>query len=74
MGIIIAHRVFANPHHGPVSLLSVQQYLVEKILRSKIYDCQYWKEHCFGLTGNNYSHFPVPLISFSSCMRLISSL
>lgn len=27
------------------------QNLVEKIVRSKIYDCQYWKEHCFGLTA-----------------------
>lgn len=28
------------------------QYLIEKILRSKIHDATYWKEHCFGLTGN----------------------
>ncbi|KAJ1638282.1 Pre-mRNA-splicing factor 38, partial [Pavlovales sp. CCMP2436] len=26
------------------------QYLVEKILRTKIYNHPYWKEHCFGLT------------------------
>ncbi|EQC32832.1 hypothetical protein SDRG_09370 [Saprolegnia diclina VS20] len=26
------------------------QHLVEKILRNRIYDCMYWKEHCFGLT------------------------
>ncbi len=28
------------------------QYLVEKIIRTRIYDCKYWKEDCFGLTGN----------------------
>jgi len=23
------------------------QYLVEKIIRTRIYDCRYWKEECF---------------------------
>ena len=27
------------------------QYLIEKIIRSRIYDCRYWKEDCFALTG-----------------------
>jgi len=27
------------------------QFLVEKILRNRIYSCNYWKEHCFGLTA-----------------------
>ena len=27
------------------------QNLVEKILRSKIYNTMYWKEHCFALTA-----------------------
>lgn len=27
------------------------QYLVEKITRMKIYDCLFWKEHCFALTA-----------------------
>ena len=27
------------------------QYLVEKIIRSRIYDCRFWKEECFALTG-----------------------
>lgn len=27
------------------------QYLVEKIIRTRIYDSLYWKEHCFALTG-----------------------
>mgnify|MGYP002655411183 CR=1 FL=1 len=27
------------------------QYLVEKIIRSRIYDSQFWKESCFALTA-----------------------
>jgi pre-mRNA-splicing factor 38A len=27
------------------------QYLIEKIIRSRIYECKYWKEHCFALTA-----------------------
>ena len=27
------------------------QYLIEKIIRNRIYDCRYWKEDCFGLTA-----------------------
>ncbi|PNF25222.1 Pre-mRNA-splicing factor 38A [Cryptotermes secundus] len=27
------------------------QYLVEKIIRSRIYDCKYWKEECFALSA-----------------------
>ena len=26
------------------------QYLVEKIIRTRIYDSKYWKEQCFGLS------------------------
>jgi len=29
------------------------QHLIEKILRSKIYNHAYWKEHCFGLTSES---------------------
>ena len=29
------------------------QNLVEKILRSKIYNHPYWREHCFGLTAES---------------------
>jgi pre-mRNA-splicing factor 38A len=25
------------------------QFLIEKIIRGRIYDSPYWKEHCFGL-------------------------
>ena len=31
------------------------QYLVEKIIRTRIYDSKYWKEECFGLTGERNS-------------------
>ncbi|KAK2179062.1 hypothetical protein NP493_516g01025 [Ridgeia piscesae] len=27
------------------------QYLVEKIIRSRIYECRYWKEECFALSA-----------------------
>lgn len=27
------------------------QYLVEKIIRSRVYDSKYWKEECFALTA-----------------------
>uniref|UniRef100_A0A8D2AEF7 Pre-mRNA-splicing factor 38B n=1 Tax=Sciurus vulgaris TaxID=55149 RepID=A0A8D2AEF7_SCIVU len=27
------------------------QYLVEKIIRTRIYESKYWKEECFGLTA-----------------------
>lgn len=27
------------------------QYLIEKIIRSRIYDAKYWKEECFALTA-----------------------
>jgi hypothetical protein len=27
------------------------QYLIEKIIRMRIYDCRYWKEECFAVTG-----------------------
>lgn len=34
-------------------LCAPSQNLVEYIVRCKIYDCQYWKEHCFGLTAES---------------------
>lgn len=30
------------------------QHLVEKIIRERIYDSLYWKEHCFGLSCKLY--------------------
>lgn len=27
------------------------QFLIEKVIRSRIYDSEYWKEHCFALTA-----------------------
>ena len=32
---------------------SGQQNLIEKIARLKVYDCNYWKEKCFGLTSES---------------------
>lgn len=37
----------ANSIHG-----TNPQYLVEKIIRTRIYESKYWKEECFGLTGD----------------------
>ncbi|XP_047192927.1 pre-mRNA-splicing factor 38A isoform X1 [Scophthalmus maximus] len=36
----------ANSIHG-----TNPQYLVEKIIRTRIYESKYWKEECFGLTA-----------------------
>lgn len=30
------------------------QYLIEKIIRTRIYDSMFWKEKCFGLSGKNF--------------------
>ncbi len=38
------------------------QNLVEKILRSKIYQNTYWKEQCFGLTGMCFFPPSLPLL------------
>ena len=27
------------------------QFLIEKIIRTRIYECKFWKEECFALTG-----------------------
>jgi len=37
----------------PCAWSAAVQNLVEQIVRSRIYDCQYWKEHCFGLTAES---------------------
>jgi hypothetical protein len=29
------------------------QYLVETVIRSRIYEAPFWKEHCFALTGTS---------------------
>ena len=39
------------------------QYLIEKITRTRIYECKYWKEECFALTGILISTFS-PYVSF----------
>lgn len=38
------------------------QHLVEKIIRERIYDSLYWKEHCFGLSCKLYIHMKARII------------
>ena len=50
------------------------QYLVEKIIRMRIYDSKYWKEECFALTGisiNKY-HLIISIIFglFRECLKI----
>lgn len=40
-------------HHTWFTLIT--QYLVEAVIRNRIYDSMYWKEHCFALTGAVFS-------------------
>ncbi|KAG9302150.1 hypothetical protein G9A89_020584 [Geosiphon pyriformis] len=40
------------------------QYLIEKIIRSRIYDSLYWKESCFGLTAETLIDRAAALTSF----------
>ncbi|XP_034738017.1 pre-mRNA-splicing factor 38A [Etheostoma cragini] len=40
----------ANSIHG-----TNPQYLVEKIIRTRIYESKYWKEECFGLTDIHFA-------------------
>ena len=47
------------------------QYLVEKIIRSRIYDCKYWKEECFALTCEYFTNL---LTFFKSSIDLINFL
>merc|ERR1712168_849024 len=44
----MANRTVKDAHtiHG-----TNPQYLIEKIIRSRIYECKYWKEECFALTS-----------------------
>ncbi|CAH8876117.1 unnamed protein product [Trichobilharzia szidati] len=44
----MANRTVKDAHtvHG-----TNPQYLIEKIVRSRIYESQFWKEHCFALTA-----------------------
>lgn len=40
------------------------QYLIEKIIRTRIYESRYWKEECFGLTGKFLFHLNYFLFFF----------
>jgi pre-mRNA-splicing factor 38A len=49
-----------NPQASPLvsqkAVLTLAQFLIEKVIRSRIYDSMYWKEHCFALTGTCRPH------------------
>lgn len=47
------------------------QYLVEKIIRTRIYDSLYWKESCFGLTGE-YCIQQTPQTAFLKTIQLLN--
>uniref|UniRef100_A0AC11DQR2 Pre-mRNA processing factor 38A n=1 Tax=Ovis aries TaxID=9940 RepID=A0AC11DQR2_SHEEP len=49
----MANRTVKDAHsiHG-----TNPQYLVEKIIRTRIYESKYWKEECFGLTEFELMH------------------
>ena len=50
------------------------QYLVEKIIRTRIYDCKYWKEECFALTGRYPPVLVVqPFPFLSQCEKPLAS-
>lgn len=53
----MANRTVKDAHsiHG-----TNPQYLVEKIIRTRIYESKYWKEECFGLTGKRQRADPLP--------------
>lgn len=43
------------------------QYLVEKIIRTRIYECKYWKEECFALTGDDSNKLSLGLAIPNYC-------
>lgn len=43
------------------------QFLIEKVIRARIYDSIYWKEQCFALTGKSLSTFPQTLLTLHGC-------
>jgi pre-mRNA-splicing factor 38A len=53
-GALAIHGQNPQVRHGYVFLdytTLIIQYLVEAVIRNRIYDSMYWKEHCFALTG-----------------------
>ena len=50
----------------------VWQNLVERILRLKIYNSQFWKEACFGLTGTQALHEKLEICVWRAFLRLLS--
>lgn len=50
------------------------QFLIEKIIRSRIYECRYWKEECFALTAELLVDKALELKVLSKSYRTIISL
>lgn len=50
---------YNDPVHG-----TIPQNLIEKIVRLKIYNCQFWKQYCFGLTAELLVDYAVKLKYF----------
>lgn len=46
------------------------QYLVEKIIRSRVYDSKYWKEECFALTAELLVDKAMELRLVNVCCRI----
>lgn len=55
------------PRHTTTDVLP--QFLIEKVIRARIYDSIYWKEQCFALTGES---LPNPFTTFADPMYLRS--
>ena len=55
------------------------QFLIEKIIRSRIYESRYWKEECFALTAEllvdkgNFSKLLIFLNQLDSFLKKIST-
>ena len=45
------------------------QYLVEKIIRSRIYENKYWKEQCFALSGEVFERAVVTKLIILECVK-----
>ena len=64
--VVVVVRMVASlllPSH--LSSLAPSQQ-VEKIIRSRIYECLYWKESCFALTGTTPPSTTIHLALLSS--------
>lgn len=56
-------QVRLNGYVSEQLLILTQQYLVETVIRNRIYESPYWKEHCFALTGQRRASSRARLVS-----------